>query len=36
MRLGVDAIYSMRRSVETVRQYDGLRVGASVSYGLTQ
>ena len=35
-RLGVDAIYSMRRSVEAARQYDGLRVGASVSYGLTQ
>ena len=36
LRLGLDAIYSMRRSIETARQYDGLRVGASVSYGLPQ
>ena len=36
LRLGVDAFYSTRRSVETARKYDGLRVGASVSYGLTQ
>jgi len=35
IRLGLDVGYSMRRSVETARQYDGLRVGASVSYGLT-
>ena len=36
LRLGIDAIYSMRRSIETARQYDGLRVGASVSYGIAQ
>jgi hypothetical protein len=36
LRLGIEGFYSMRRSVETARQYDGLRVGASVSYGLAQ
>jgi hypothetical protein len=36
LRLGVEAMYSTRRSVETARQYDGLRVGASVSYGILQ
>jgi hypothetical protein len=35
-RLGVDANYFVRRSVESFRQYDGLRVGASMSYGLSQ
>jgi hypothetical protein len=36
LRLSVEAMYSARRSGETARQYDGLRVGASVSYGILQ
>ena len=36
LRLGLDVNYSVRRSQRTARQYDGLRVGASVSYGLPQ
>jgi hypothetical protein len=35
LRLGLDAIYSRRDSGSlVVRNYDGLRVGASFSYGL--
>lgn len=36
VRLGVDVNYLVRRSPESLREYDGLRVGASVSYGLSQ
>ena len=36
IRLGLDAIYSTRQSAESARDYNGLRVGASVSYGITQ
>jgi Putative beta-barrel porin 2 len=36
VRLGVDVNYLVRRSEEFSRQYEGLRVGAAVSYGLSQ
>ena len=36
MRLGVDVNYYVRRSQQTQRNYDGLRAGASVSYGILQ
>jgi hypothetical protein len=36
LRLGVDVNYYRRESVSLSRNYDGLRVGASFSYGLTQ
>ena len=35
-RIGVDANYYRRDSQNTFRTYDGLRVGASVSYGTSQ
>jgi hypothetical protein len=35
-RLGLDVNYVVRRSPETLRQYEGFRVGATVSYGLSQ
>jgi hypothetical protein len=34
LRLGVDVNYLMRRSQDSFREYTGLQVGASVSYGL--
>jgi hypothetical protein len=36
VRLGFDLNYLMRRSAASLRQYEGLRAGASVSYGLLQ
>jgi len=37
LRLGVDALYFRRRSSEgSLREYEGLRVGASISFGITQ
>jgi len=35
VRLGLDVNYVVRRSPETIRQYEGFRVGATVSYGLS-
>jgi putative beta-barrel porin BBP2 len=35
-RIGVDVNYFTRRSPLSVHSYDGLRVGASVSYGIAQ
>jgi hypothetical protein len=35
-RIGLDANYYSRRSQVTQRDYDGLRIGASVSYGILQ
>jgi putative beta-barrel porin BBP2 len=36
VRVGFDVNYLMRRSAATLRDYQGLRAGASVSYGLPQ
>src|SRR5262249_42198114 len=37
LRLGIDVIYYQRRSTTTtLRNYDGMRYGASVVYGLPQ
>ena len=36
LRIGIDVNYYLRRSPLTQRNYDGLRVGASVSYGILQ
>ena len=37
MRIGVEGVYYRRRSTDTLeREYEGLRVGAAISYGLTQ
>jgi len=36
LRIGFDANYFLRRSPQTRRNYDGLRAGASVSYGISQ
>jgi hypothetical protein len=36
LRLGLDVNYFVRRSPFLIRQYSGVRVGASVSYGIAQ
>ena len=36
LRLGLDVNYLVRRSPDLTRQYNGVRVGASVSYGIPQ
>jgi Putative beta-barrel porin 2 len=36
LRLGLDVNYLVRRSPDFARQYNGVRVGASVSYGIPQ
>jgi hypothetical protein len=36
LRLGLDVNYYFRRSALTNRNYDGLRAGVSVSYGISQ
>ncbi len=36
LRLGVDVAYYQRTSPATFREYDGLRVGGSFTYGLTR
>jgi hypothetical protein len=36
LRLGLDVNYLVRRSPDLARQYNGVRVGASVSYGIPQ
>ena len=36
LRLGFDATSYARRSALTVRDYDGFRFGASITYGLAQ